>query len=61
MNNVSETGIKMSCVFSYIPTFSVTNNMSVDIIHDLYEGVSHNNHAQIFFVFVFVFLKNLAG
>lgn len=53
MNNVSETGIKSSCVFSYIPSFKVTNNISVDIMHDLYEGVCHYNLAQILNYLVF--------
>lgn len=41
LNDVSLTGIKANCIFNSIKSFHVTNNLSVDIMHDLLEGVYH--------------------
>ncbi|XP_075155529.1 uncharacterized protein LOC142228878 [Haematobia irritans] len=38
-NNTTKTGIKESCVFADLNHFSVTNNYTFDLMHDLYEGV----------------------
>jgi len=38
-NNMSLTGIKENCVWNNISSFHVTENYSVDIMHDLFEGV----------------------
>lgn len=38
-NNSKGTGIKERCVFNAIPSFDVTQNFVVDIMHDLFEGV----------------------
>lgn len=40
-NDVSTTGIKYECIFNKIPTFHAITNFSVDIMHDMYEGVCH--------------------
>lgn len=45
--NISETGIKHRCVFNLIPSFHVVNNISVDLMHDIYEGVCHYDLAQV--------------
>lgn len=34
----SAIGIESECIFHTIPGFHVTNNLSVDIMHDLIEG-----------------------
>ena len=39
LKNVKETGIRDQCVFSKINSFNVVNNKTVDIMHDLFEGV----------------------
>lgn len=40
-NDTKKTGIKESCVFNKIDGFHVTNNQSVDIMHDVFEGVAN--------------------
>lgn len=39
--NVSETGIKETSVLSNISSFKITDNVTVDIMHDLFEGICH--------------------
>ena len=39
VNDFCKTGIKEECVFNRIPSFHVTTNFSVDIMHDLFESV----------------------
>ena len=39
LQNSSQTGIKSSCVFHHIENFHVTENLTVDMMHDLLEGV----------------------
>lgn len=46
-NNVTETGINEYCCFNDIPSFHVVDNCSVDIMHDIFEGVCHYDLAQI--------------
>lgn len=53
LNEVSETGIKHVCVFNQLPSFHAVTNYSVDIMHDLYEGVCHYNLANILNHFIF--------
>lgn len=36
-----ETGISGICGFNEIPSFHCTENFSVDVMHDLYEGICH--------------------
>lgn len=40
-NNLSETGINESCVFNVIKSFSIIDNVSCDIMHDIFEGIAH--------------------
>lgn len=37
-----ENGISSKCIFNNIPSFHCTENFSVDIMHDLFEGVCHH-------------------
>jgi len=39
INNASETGIKEKCVWNDLNSFWATENYSVDIMHDMLEGV----------------------
>lgn len=39
LQDPSRTGIKADCIFHYLPNFHVTRNRSVDIMHDMLEGV----------------------
>lgn len=41
LNDISKTGIKESCIFNSLKNFHVTKNFSVDLMHDLLEGVCH--------------------
>lgn len=57
LNNLSETGIRESCVFSEIPSFVTTDNITVDIMHDLLEGICH---VEICYCLkYFIFEKNI--
>jgi len=38
-NDVSKTGMKENCIFHEYKNFHVTANKSVDLMHDLLEGV----------------------
>lgn len=40
VNDSSLTGRKEECVWNQIDSFHVANNKSVDIMHDIYEGVA---------------------
>ncbi|XP_061397590.1 uncharacterized protein LOC133333291 [Musca vetustissima] len=37
----SKTGIVSECVFNKIPSFHVVDNLSVDAMHDVFEGICH--------------------
>lgn len=37
----SEFGITTNSIFNEIPSFHVTENYAVDLMHDIYEGISH--------------------
>jgi hypothetical protein len=41
LNNPKLTGVKERCVFDQIPSFNVYDDISVDIMHDLFEGICH--------------------
>lgn len=47
MNNNSLSGIKEICVWNQIPSFHVTQNYSVDIMHDVLEGVCNYDLAPL--------------
>lgn len=50
--NVSLTGIKEESVWNNLRNFHVTKNLSVDIMHDLLEGVCHYDLCQIILNFI---------
>jgi hypothetical protein len=52
LDSPSTTGIKQKCPLSRIPSFSVSDNISLDIMHDLLEGVAHYNLKEIINDFV---------
>lgn len=52
INNVSLTGIKELCVFNQITSFHVTENLSVDIMHDMLEGVCKTELANLLYVMI---------
>lgn len=41
LNNCSGNGIKEVCIWNDLDNFYVTDNYSVDIMHDIFEGVCH--------------------
>lgn len=47
LNDLSATGIKERCVWNDVKLFHVCNNSSVDIMHDLLEGVCHYNLTNV--------------
>lgn len=53
MGNPSLTGVKEVCVFNNIPSFHVTQNYSVDLMHDILEGVCHYDMIEILDHFIF--------
>lgn len=46
-SDVSLTGIFKNSIWNKIPSFHVTSNLAVDIMHDVFEGVAHYNLAHI--------------
>lgn len=46
-NNLSKTGIHSASLFNQLPWFHVIKNISVDVMHDLHEGVCHYNMSHI--------------
>lgn len=46
-NDFSITGIKENCVFNQINSFHSTSNYSIDVMHDIFEGVCHYNMCHI--------------
>lgn len=40
-NELPESGITSSCALNDIPSFHVTENFAIDVMHDIYEGVAH--------------------
>lgn len=45
--NCSEAGVKEICVFNALNSFHVIDNSSVDVMHDVFEGVANYVMAQI--------------
>lgn len=52
--NVKLTGIKETCIFNDIENFHVTDNFSVDIMHDILEGVAHYDLLRILKQFIYI-------
>lgn len=52
LNDISRTGIKENCIFNVLPHFHATTNYSVDIMHDLLEGVCHYDMLNILKYFI---------
>lgn len=48
-NDVKETGIKTNCIWNDVIGFHVTENFSIDILHDLFEGVCNYDMGQILY------------
>jgi hypothetical protein len=46
-DNYSTTGIRHRCIFNDIPSFHVTSNCSVDLMHDVLEGVCSYDMSHI--------------
>lgn len=51
-NAQSETGVVSNSIFNSIPSFHVTENFSVDLMHDIFEGVCHYIFAESFLYFI---------
>lgn len=45
--DIKLTGIKEPCLFNSINSFHVTTNFSIDILHDIFEGVCNYNMCHI--------------
>lgn len=54
-NNVSETGIKEPCVWNQINGFHAVYNYSVDLMHDVLEGVCSYDISNILYEFILNF------
>lgn len=55
MNNISVTGIKEISIWNQIPSFHVTRSYSVDIMHDVLEGVCNYDLAPLLNYFILKF------
>ncbi|XP_023318087.1 uncharacterized protein LOC111694374 [Trichogramma pretiosum] len=53
IKNVNESGIREACIFHEIQNFHITENTSIDILHDFLEGVCSYDIHQILKVFIF--------
>ena len=51
-NNPSETGIRFDAIWNKIPSYHVTDNFYVDVMHDIFEGVCHYNLSFIINYFI---------
>lgn len=47
ISNLSLTGIKEPCIWNNVINFHVTNNLSVDIMHDCLEDVCNYDLSEI--------------
>ncbi|XP_055372059.1 uncharacterized protein LOC129606032 [Condylostylus longicornis] len=52
LNDVSKTGITSKCIFNQIPSYHVTENFSVDLMHDLLEGVLNLEISYLLYDFI---------
>lgn len=46
LGNPQETGNRGKCAFNTIPSFHVIDNLSVDVMHDVVEGICHYDMAN---------------
>lgn len=44
---ISTTGIRENCIFHHLPSFNVWDNVTCDILHDIYEGIAHYEICEI--------------
>ena len=51
--DASKTGIKEPCVFNNVKGFHITENISVDLMHDVLEGVCMYIMRSIIYTFIF--------
>jgi len=59
--NSSLTGIKEECVFNAISSFHVIDNVYVDIMHDILEGIAHYDMIPIVNHFILIGDFTLSG
>jgi len=52
INNLALTGIKEPCIWNNVINFHVTNNFSVDLMHDCLEGVCSYDLSEILKSFI---------
>lgn len=52
MNDMSVTGLKQDSIWNEMNGFHVTDNLSVDVMHDMLEGVCHYDITQIITNFI---------
>lgn len=50
-NNYS-TGVKAECIFNEIPNFHIIENATVDIMHDIFEGICRYEIAKLLHIFI---------
>lgn len=61
LKNSSLTGIKEKCVFNEIKSFHVIDNVYVDIMHDILEGIAHYDMIPIISHFIDIGDFNLSN
>lgn len=54
LSNISATGIKESSVWNNLNSFHVTENFSVDIAHDIFEGIALFDTVELLYQFIIV-------
>jgi hypothetical protein len=55
MNNILLSGIKENCIWNQIPSFHVTQNYCVDIMHDVLLGVCNYDLAPLLKNYIIMF------
>lgn len=50
--NPKESGVVQKCVFNRIPSFHVIDNLSVDAMHDVLEGICHYDMCKAILYFI---------
>lgn len=51
-NDPTGTGVNGGSIFNTLPTYHVTENMAVDIMHDIFEGVCHYDICNMLLYYV---------